>query len=163
MRRDLFQPSAEGEARLLILIDAFTSPTKALEGRTKLAKLDFFLRNPAFLGRVMGVDTSPEPDIETGMIRYRYGPWDPAYFALIGSLVGRGLVEIVPLQRGLGYRTTARGHGVARTISSEPSWTDVDERAKVLRRSLDKSGATLKKLVYEHFPEVTEARWGDRL
>ena len=25
------------------------------------------------------------------MIRYRYGPWDPSYYAVLGSLIGHGL------------------------------------------------------------------------
>ncbi|MEI2827465.1 MAG: hypothetical protein V9F04_14510 [Dermatophilaceae bacterium] len=45
------------------------------------------------------------------MMRYRYGPWDPSYFAVLGSLVGRGLIEVVPAQgtNALGHRTTQSG------------------------------------------------------
>jgi hypothetical protein len=32
------------------------------------------------------------------MMRYRYGPWDPSYFAVLGSLVGRGLIEAIPAE-----------------------------------------------------------------
>ena len=32
------------------------------------------------------------------MMRYRYGPWDPSYFAVLGSLVGRELIEVVPAE-----------------------------------------------------------------
>ena len=39
-----FHPSLEGEARLLLLVEAFSRGRKVLEGRTKLAKLDFLLR-----------------------------------------------------------------------------------------------------------------------
>jgi hypothetical protein len=51
MRADLFRPSVEGEARLLILIDAFSRGRNSLEGRLKLAKLDFLLRYPRFFRR----------------------------------------------------------------------------------------------------------------
>jgi hypothetical protein len=163
MRRHLFQPTAEGEARLLLLIDAFTGRGKALEGRTKLAKLDFLLRNPAYLDRALGVDGVGDDDIETGMIRYRYGPWDPAYFALLGALVGRGLVSVVPISRGLGYRTTDAGHGLAGVIAEDSSWADIAQRARTLRRDFDRSGTSLKKLIYERFPEVSDASWGTRL
>jgi hypothetical protein len=163
VRRELFQPTAEGEARLLILIDAFTGPSKCLEGRTKLAKLDFFLRNPAFLERILGAEPQGARDIESGMVRYRYGPWDPAYFALLGSLVGRGLVAIVPIRQGLGYRTTTAGRSLSRDLATHDSWQPVAERARLLRRTLDLSGTNLKKLVYEHFPEVVAAKWGEPL
>src|SRR6266536_5471076 len=115
MRRELFQPAAAGEARLLLLIDAFSSPDVGLEGRTKLAKLDFLLRYPAFFRRALAKraphaalppDEEDEDLIETQMVRYRYGPWDPAYFSLLGSLIGRGLIRPVPAARGIGYKTT---------------------------------------------------------
>jgi len=122
VRSDLFAPTVEGEARLLLLIDAFTGPTANLEGRTKLAKLDFLLRYPAFLRRAIAIRNPdaelPDPDpseanIEQRMVRYRYGPWDPAYFALLGSLIGRGLVVPVSHRNGVAYRTTPDGHAVA--------------------------------------------------
>src|SRR5438445_13586516 len=115
MRPELFNPSPLGEGRLLLLINTFTTGTKSMEGRTKLAKLDFFLRYPAYLERalvILGpVDFSvPEEErgnIEATMIRYRFGPWDPSYFSLLGVLIGKGLVEPVRLSKGIGYRTTA--------------------------------------------------------
>jgi hypothetical protein len=165
MRRELFQPSADGEGRLLLLIDAFTGPQKSLEGRTKLAKLDFFLRNPGYLARILQADASDisTADIESGMVRYRYGPWDPAYFALLGALVGRGLIAVVPISQGYGYRTTTAGHGLAAAIGGDDSWQEIRERTRLLRRYLDLSGASLKRLVYQNFPEVAQARWGDAI
>jgi hypothetical protein len=82
MRRSLFEPTVEGEARLLLLINAFTTRTRGLEGRTKLAKLDFFLRYPEYLSRALEIRTArPAPEtsmstgaLERGMIRYRFGP-----------------------------------------------------------------------------------------
>src|SRR5688572_12691214 len=94
MRSELFFPTAEGEARLLLLIDAFSHPGRSLEGRTKLAKLDFFLRYPAYFSRALLARGGTRPTravldaarqaadegdtIENRMVRYRYGPWDPA-------------------------------------------------------------------------------------
>ncbi len=43
-----FVSTIDGEARLLLLIDAFSQGGSTLQGRTKLAKLDFLLRYPAF-------------------------------------------------------------------------------------------------------------------
>ena len=169
--RASFQPSLEGEARLLVLIDAFSFKNKVLEGRTKLAKLDFLLRYPMYYARALRIrrPEAPEvavessPDVETRMVRYRYGPWDPAYFALLGRLIGKGLVEQVPFARGIGYRVTSKGREVAKAIQEEPAWSDVSKRANVLRRYFNLSGASLKKFIYKHCPEVTQARWGDPL
>jgi hypothetical protein len=165
-----YLPSSEGEGRLLILIDNFTTPTKNLEGRTKLAKLDFFLRYPDYLRRALEIrgadDEVPAGDaspLEQRMVRYRYGPWDPAYFALLGSLIGRKLVVPVAEGKGVGYRSTALGRTVARELAAHYAWEDIAKRAKLLRRYLDLSGTNLKNLIYEHFPEVTAARWGKEL
>ena len=172
MRRELFQPTIEGEARILILIDGFSSRTKSLEGRTKLSKLDFFLRYPAYLKRALDIrDSGQELDIEpaerdsieTKMVRYRYGPWDPAYYALLGRLIGKNLVVPVPGTRGIGYKITDSGHQLAQSIGGTAEWSQVQKRVKLLKRHLDISGTNLKNFVYQHFPEVTRASWGESL
>ncbi|MYD97254.1 MAG: hypothetical protein F4X98_07695 [Gammaproteobacteria bacterium] len=166
-----FQPSLEGEARLLLLIEAFSRRTKVLEGRTKLAKLDFLLRYPTYYERALRIrrpelaDSAPvtEPDVESRMVRYRFGPWDPAYFALLGRLVGKGLVRPVPYARGLGYRATQSGRSMAAALRDEPAWVETAGRIELLRRHFDLTGATLKKFIYDNFPEVTQAKWGQSL
>ena len=156
---------------MLLLIEAFSRGSKVLEGRTKLAKLDFLLRYPSYCARALqirrpelvGATEGPEPDLESRMVRYRFGPWDPAYYALLGRLVGKGLVRPAPFARGIGYRATDRGREVAVAMCAEPAWLDTAERIKLLRQYFDLSGANLKKFVYEHFPEVTRATWGQSI
>jgi hypothetical protein len=162
----------EGQARLLLLIDAFSGGTGTLQGRVKLAKLDFLLRYPAFFRRAMEargrtVSETPEVDeenIDRRMVRYRYGPWDPAYYALLGALFGRGLIETVPEGRYTGIRTTAAGREVAAQLAATPAWSEVAHRARQLRTAFRAvTGTTMKDFVYQHFPEVTQARWGEEL
>jgi len=109
IRRSRYRSSREAEARLLLLIDGFSRQTngpRSLEGRVKLAKLDFLLRYPRHLASVLasrgvkdaaraGLERQDSP-LESRMMRYRYGPWDPSHFAILGSLVGRRLIEVVP-------------------------------------------------------------------
>lgn len=172
MRKELFQPSIESEARILLLINAFTTSTKSLEGRTKLAKLDFLLRYPSFMQRALAIRTSDQVmevaseeqhNIEGRMIRYRYGPWDPSYYAILGRLIGKGLVETVPNQRGLSYRTTEQGKQIAKALAKEDSWSETNVRVKLLKRNFNLSGNALKDFIYQHFPEVTGASWGQKL
>jgi DNA-binding PadR family transcriptional regulator len=172
LHKELFQPSIESEARILLLINAFTTPANSLEGRTKLAKLDFLLRYPSFMQRALSIRTSSQVmavaseeqhNIEGRMIRYRYGPWDPSYYAILGRLIGKGLVETVPNQRGLSYRTTERGKQLAKVLAKEPSWLETNVRVKLLKQNFNLSGNALKKFIYEHFPEVTSASWGQKL
>jgi hypothetical protein len=124
-----FRADTESEARLLLLIDAFTQSGRSVQGRVKLAKLDFLLRYPRFYRRALEVKgkkitdapAADELDIENRMVRYRYGPWDPAYYALLGSLLGRGLIETVPEGRYVGLRTTALGAELASQLAETPA------------------------------------------
>ena len=172
MRRDLFLPSREGEGRLLLLIDVFSQKREGLEGRTKLAKLDFLVRYPQYLRRALalrGVETpseavaSADDNIEGRMVRYRYGPWDPAYFSLLGSLIGRGLVIQVPARNGIAYKTTERGKAVAQALAANDAWREIAARTHLLKRHFDLTGTTLKAFIYKHFPEVVAASWGEKL
>ena len=173
MHKELFQPSIESEARILLLINAFTTSTKSLEGRTKLAKLDFLLRYPRFMQRalairtldhqVMEVASDEQHNIEGRMIRYRYGPWDPSYYAILGRLIGKGLVETVPNQRGLSYRTTEQGKQIAKALANEASWSETNVRVKLLKKNFNLTGNRLKEFIYQYFPEVAGASWGQKL
>ncbi|MFJ3363496.1 MULTISPECIES: hypothetical protein [Streptomyces] len=167
-------PSADAQARLLLLIDVFseTKGSKGIEGRMKLAKLDFLLRYPGHFRKLMsvrrpGTDVGEDPwltgAIEQSMIRYRYGPWDPAYYALLGALTGKGLIEPKHEDAVATYRTTQAGHEVARALADTESWRPVRERALLLRRHFNVTGTTLKDLIYETFPDIVEADWGTHL
>lgn len=167
-----FRALPEAEGRVLLLIDAFSGTVdqpRILEGRLKLAKLDFLVRYPKYLARVLrdrkvrekviaSVGEEPTP-LEDRMIRYRYGPWDPSYFAVLGSLIGRGLVDPIPFNKGIGYRVTDRGRQLADALVADDTWAPVQQRAVVARRHLDLSGTKLKDLLYEAIPEMTSAGW----
>lgn len=176
-KRASFRASREAEARVLLLIDGFsrkiTGP-RTLEGRVKLAKLDFLLRYPRHLASVLdsrglrdaelqALDRQDSP-LESRMMRYRYGPWDPSYFAVLGSLVGRGLIEVVPAEgtNALGYRTTDAGADLAEHFKVDGAFDEFVGRITLLRRHLDLTGETLKKMLYE-IPEVADATWREVL
>lgn len=97
------------------------------------------------------------------MVRYRYGPWDPAYFAILGRLLGKGLIRPVTLDRGIGYSITDKGRELANALRKESAWQETAARLELLRRYLDLTGVTLKNFIYTHFPEVTKAEWGELL
>jgi hypothetical protein len=172
VRKELFQPTEEGEARILLLIGAFSGEGRCLEGRTKLAKLDFLLRYPRFLRRALKVrgvteealmDITDAEDIESRMVRYRYGPWDPSYYALLGRLIGKRLVEPIPFARGIGYRATNLGQEVIHKLVKVDDWNVIALRVRLLRKKLDLSGTNLVRFIYDNFPEVSGAQWGTRL
>lgn len=176
--RAQFRPSRDAEGRVLLLIDTFSRKANGteryLEGRVKLAKLDFLLRYPKHLRQVLLTHGAREADagridadegpLDSRMIRYRYGPWDPSYYAILGSLIGRGLVQIGPLasSSGFGYRTSPIGAQVAEGLRQDESFNNLNERLKLIRRYLDKSGTTLKGYLYE-IPEIADATWREKL
>lgn len=177
-RRARYRSSRDAEARLLLLIDGFSrtrSGPRTLEGRVKLAKLDFLLRYPRHLATVLstrGHDTDAsradligqDSPLESRMVRYRYGPWDPSHFATLGSLVGRGLVEVVPAagSSALGYRTTELGAEFATILRNDGAFEDLDGRIVLLRRYLDLTGESLKRVLYG-LAEVADASWHEEL
>jgi hypothetical protein len=175
--RAMYRSSREAEARVLLLIDGFSrrkSGPRTLEGRVKLAKLDFLLRYPKHLATVLATRGVKETDLnslmrqdsplESRMMRYRYGPWDPSYFAVLGSLVGRKLIDIVPAQgtSALGYRTTTAGAALAERLEDDGAFEEVIGRITLLRRHLDLTGESLKKMLYD-LPEVADATWHEEL
>ncbi|MEU1899300.1 hypothetical protein ABZ512_13030 [Nocardiopsis dassonvillei] len=138
----------------------------------KLAKLDFLLRYPGHFRKLMEIrrpsaDVGEDPwltgAIEQSMIRYRYGPWDPAYYGLLGSLAGKGLIEPKHENSIATYRTTEAGRQVAVALAATESWRPVRDRARLLRRHFNLSGTTLKDLIYEAFPDIVKADWGAQL
>lgn len=176
--RSKYRASRDAEARLLLLIDAFSRTKdgpRTLEGRVKLAKLDFLVRYPRHLASVLssrgkGNLTTHEnlieqdSPLESRMVRYRYGPWDPSHYAILGSLVGRGLIEIVPAAgtHALGYRTTERGTKLVGSLLDDGSFEELQGRIVLLRRHLDLTGETLKRVLYD-LPEVANASWHEEL
>ncbi|WP_157594792.1 hypothetical protein [Streptosporangium amethystogenes] len=84
-----------------------------------------------------GIDPDEAP-LDARMMRYRYGPLDPSYYAVLGSLIGRGLIDVTPLSRGFGYRTSATGAELAASLHSDESFAHLADRLILLRRHLDK-------------------------
>lgn len=172
-RYDSLRATPEGEARILCLIDGFSRRARSertLEGRTKLAKLDFFLRYPKYLERALeALDVAPEVTprsveddipLTERMVRYRYGPWDPQYFSVLGRLIGKGLVEPVPDRGGYSYRTTEKGARVVRQLVEDESYDTLVSRVALIREHLDWNGSRLKEFIYETFPEIANSGWG---
>ena len=150
-------------ARLLILLFRCGQGSRnSIEGRTKLAKLDFFIRYPVFLERARNELRSrgvrmPDwhasgAEIEAPMIRYRYGPWDPRYRQFLAFLEARQLIRIT-VSRPERVSLTATGRRLAIKISERRSFDPIVDRCDAMVGNLDQlSGTQLKDLIYEIFP-----------
>lgn len=163
-------------ARLLVLLRAASGRkgTKAVEGITKLAKMDFLLRYPNCLERVLrdtqkdveAADVKPyeRNTVESKMIRFRYGPWDGRYRRWIGVLAARGLLTTYATGKTVHVRLTEAGQAVADTIASQPEFEDIRKRSKLVVDAVGgMSGTRLKEFIYQEFPEIVSMRWGQEI
>ncbi len=157
------------QARVLLLVDALAGRSGSVDGLTKLAKLDFLLRYPAFLERLadsvdgleLNDETRPTAQereaVESRMLRYKYGPWDDRYYGTIGALVGRGLLEYVPARGRVALRPTEGGRALARTLAADSAWRRTAARCAVLHRAFARmSGNRIKDLIYTRLPDVVD-------
>jgi hypothetical protein len=159
-------------ARILILLSAFSRPeSPAIEGITKLAKLDFLLRYPsclekALVARGVPVRNIPVDDferltIEARMIRYRYGPWDHRYRRFLNILVARRLATVRTDGRTIQIDLTPAGTVLADKLAATSGFSRVHERALLLRKNLDLKARALMEFIYEQFPELTSLEFNE--
>jgi hypothetical protein len=87
----------EFHAGRLLLLFKFCGTAGRIDGLTKMAKLDFFVRYPQFFEKackVLGSQTEPSTrTVESSMIRFHYGPWDDRYYHVLGYLEAKGLLS----------------------------------------------------------------------
>jgi len=154
-------------ARLLMLLGAFTLRGSQVVGLTKLAKLDFLLRYPAFLDRLMcrrgwtwPADAAPreidKDAVEARMIRYKYGPWDDRYYQMLGVLAGMGLVTIGERMGVMSFELTDLGKSVSLRLGERAEWRLVAARCDLLASKFDWTGNVLKETIYRELPEVVD-------
>jgi hypothetical protein len=145
-------------ARILVLIKAFSrAEAPAIEGITKLAKLDFLLRYPSCLEKALKarnvpvknipVDDFERLTIEARMIRYRYGPWDHRYRRFLNILVARRLITVRTDGRTIQIDLTEPGAALADKLVASEGFSRVYQRAVLLRKHLDLKARALMEFV----------------
>lgn len=153
-------------ARLLLLVQHCGSKN-SIDGLTKLAKLDFFVRYPAFfdrLSRQFGkIESGQEDQVESSMVRHHYGPWDKRYYQVLAFLESRGLIRVEKRGRTFDFILTDLGKAKAATLSKEVPFEPLVAQMKAVKKVLGrKSGTQLKNLVYEVFDaEVKQRKLGE--
>ncbi|MEV0052443.1 hypothetical protein AB0H34_18300 [Saccharopolyspora shandongensis] len=162
------------QARVLLLVTAVAAGHGhggKLDGLTKLAKLDFLLRYPALAPEVLERadhsdsrlhlsldDVAAPTEVEAPMVRYKYGPWDDRYYAVIGALIGRGLLRYAKGRKGsIAVAPTPSGRRLARELSGNPRWHEVSDRCQVIAEaSAGMTGNTVKTLIYERLSDLMD-------
>lgn len=163
------------ESRLLILLYAFTDQNGdgTIEGLTKLAKLDFLLRYPVMLERALraknkstknvklqGYETT---NVESEMVRYRFGPWDYRYRNFLNLLVSKHLVKIITEGRKVVIILTKEGREIAEELIKNPEFEQYNQRSLLLKRHFDIKATNLMKFIYDTFPEIISLNSGKRI
>lgn len=155
-------------ARLLLLIESVSRRSGSLDGLTKLAKLDFLVRYPNFLRRLLmqdaidisavdGTEILPVAEsVESRMMRYKYGPWDNLYYPLVGSLISRALVEPIGGRGRVALRPTVSGREVGTALSNASSWTAIAARCDFVVEHYNLSGNALKQRIYADLPDAVD-------
>jgi hypothetical protein len=170
LREDL----AYHQARVLLLITATAAErghARKLDGLTKLAKLDFLLRYPALATEVLDAldvndprlhlaeeDVRDPTAVEAPMIRYKYGPWDDRYYAIIGALVGRGLLKYTKGRKGsVALVPTASGRQLAEQMAGTAEWSEIADRSRAIAEaSSGLTGNALKDLIYQRLADLMD-------
>src|ERR1700733_6901781 len=168
-------------ARLLVLLGSadarkttLATKARAVEGITKLAKMDFLLRYPTCLERVLAkLDRDPElvavqprerTSIETKMIRFRYGRWDARYRRWLGLLSARGLVRLALEGNTIVIGLTDAGRILAGTLRETDLFKEIASRSDLTTKAVGSFSATrLKDFVYDAVPEISDMKWGEEI
>ncbi|MEV6301280.1 hypothetical protein AB0M02_17860 [Actinoplanes sp. NPDC051861] len=145
------------QARVLLLIVAFSGRTRGLRSLARLSRLDFLLRFPPIL-EFMNIDGHPTwpPSAATvpaerhatdiAFAGSRYGPWTDRYTLIIGALLGKQLIREVP-GRTLEVIATSAGRAAATELAAATEWTRTKDRAEFLHQQLDITAARLDQLL----------------
>ena len=164
-------------SRLLLLLRFCGSDLEeghAIDGRTKLAKLDFLLRYPTYLkqalqkhGRedlVFHLEERETQSIEAKMIRYKYGPWDDRYYDIFAYLLAKNLVTIVPKGGVDHFVLTHEGEVAVEMLLQDNAYGQMVHRCQVIRKAFGRlSGKGLRQLIYRYFPEIVRQPFGSTI
>ncbi len=162
-------------SRLLLLLRACGKRSnKPVDGIMKLAKLDFLLRYPNCLVRVLkelnkgdlaaNISEEERNTIEARMIRFRFGPWDERYRRWIGLLVAKRLALTYVEGRTVKVVLTDSGLELAESLGQKEEFQNLAARSKIVSTAFGSYNATkLKDFVYKVFPEITTMKWGEEI
>ena len=153
-------------ARLLLLFHVCGSADK-IEGLTKLAKLDFFVRYPDFFERIAqhaGKETAASSGYtESPMVRHHYGPWDKRYYQILAFLEARDLITVQKVGRSFEFELTTLGKDKAKHLKKAEQFSELVSQMAAVKKLLGrKNGTDLKNLVYAVFDaEVKQRSMGE--
>jgi len=161
-------------ARLLLLMHICGVSGK-IEGLTKMAKLDFFVRYPEFFEVARNAVSQKEQSaasnlgsqkqVESAMVRHHYGPWDKRYYHTLAHLEAKQLIYVGKEKKSYQISLTPLGLEKARMLATKPSFMAIVNRMREVKKVFGgKTGTSLKDLIYRIFDkEVGKRPMGQRI
>ncbi len=153
-------------SRILLLLKRCGVGGK-IDGLTKLAKLDFFVRYPDFfdqMSKYIGSELkSHSTTVESAMVRHHYGPWDKRYYQVLTYLKARALISILKDGNSYRFKLTDLGKQTAAQLETSEEFSDLVGQMQRVKSLLGtKSGSAIKTLIYKAFDhEVAKKAMGD--
>lgn len=149
-------------ARLLLLFKVCGTAGR-IDGLTKMAKLDFFVRYPQFFNTICQALDLPSESatatVESSMIRFHYGPWDERYYHILAYLEGKHLLSVTKENQSFTLSLTDEGKQVADQFVRDKSFAPLVQQMRQVKRALGgRAGSTLKKLIYQIFEKEVAQR-----
>lgn len=156
----------EFHALRILLLMRVCGTANRIDGLTKMAKLDFFVRYPEFFAKVAaylleqsGSGTTSTAPVESSMVRFHYGPWDRRYYHVLSYLESKNLITVGRENKMYQLRLTDLGSAIAGRAEKGEAFGPVVDHMKQVKKLLgSKAGSTLKDLVYEVFGEEVGGR-----
>jgi hypothetical protein len=142
--------------RLMLLLTICGGPGATINGLTKLAKLDFFVRYPDFFAAVTDHAGRSERQgaVEAAMVRHHYGPWDKRYYHVLAFLEARGLITVKQVGKAVRLSLTRAGKKAAATLEASGAFQGLTSHMrKVAAEFSSFTGNELKSLIYATFGE----------
>ena len=159
----------ELHAARLVLLLKHCGIKNRIDGLTKMAKLDFFVRYPPFFikaAQSLGAQLeAPAASSDSSMVRYRYGPWDDRYYHLLSYLESAELITIRRVGRSYRVTLTPSGETIANSLTEDTSYRSLVQHMRNVKKVMgSKGGSTLKNLIYDLFEsEVGEKPLGETI
>lgn len=151
-------------ARLLLLLKLCGTAGR-IDGLTKMAKLDFFVRYPDFfeVARAQSKGTESDHAVESAMVRHHYGPWDKRYYHVLANMEAKRLITVTKVKNSYIIKLTDIGQDRSTRLMVLPSFTPIVARMKEIKDAFGaRSGSSLKDMIYKIFDkEVGKRRLGE--
>jgi len=147
--------------RIVLLLSACGGSTSTINGLTKMAKLDFFVRYPDFFVVASGRDSAAQGHaaVEAAMVRHHYGPWDKRYYHVLAFLESRDLITVKQSKKSFRISLTKQGRVASNILSASPAFTELREHMNQVADAFSRcTGNELKSLIYKTFGEDVSDR-----